>query len=678
MGRRLVQKSRLVMLCVALCSIFSSCGSGADGNNEAHEQALMAIDDSIKRRSPQAFSLISEGMKSATDSLTYYEYCARMGTWYLLSATPDSMQPYVDKTLAYALRQPASTRRDALLALTYSCKATRLHNFHQQPDSVTAFYTQAYHYLMSSGNLSTLPDLCGNLADAYYFKDNLPEAAHWYRRALFLVDSLALPKSKDITLYLGLARIYMNLNDFSSSRKYYEQTERHFKEMQTGMQAYFLNDYGSYFYYAKDFKASLERFKTLEKMLLQKGMEHNFDMYLCRTNLADVYLNLGQLDEARRYLSMTEGYMRRMNDPVANYYINTIKIGIALQEGDMPTVQRILATEPAGACTVYNMVHIRNGYLQQYYARTGQYRQAYAVTVADMNMTDSMNSSRSNMRATEILNRFTQDTLRLHHDLAMQQKNAYIYRTNTLITVLVSVAIVLVLLLVLWIVMSRKQLLKGRMDIMQLKLSSARNRINPHFVFNVLNNNIINVRNDAATAAVADQLQDLARLIRANLDMSLCMTVTLAEELAFVERYVAIEQRMMGPDFHFKIETEPQVSLNEVRIPSMFLQILTENALVHGLKGWDGTKRLTIAVQPTSGATTITVTDNGRGFDIRSARPKKRTGLSIITQTITVMNEHNKQKMRFNLRNLTNDSGKVIRCQSALIIPDGMKLSLGN
>ena len=233
---------------------------------------------------------------------------------------------------------------------------------------------------------------------------------------------------------------------------------------------------------------------------------------------------------------MTEGYMRRMNDPVANYYINTIKIGIALQEGDMPTVRHILATEPAGACTVYNMVHIRNGYLQQYYARTGQYRQAYAVTVADMNMTDSMNSSRSNMRATEILNRFTQDTLRLHHDLAMQQKNAYIYRTNTLITVLVSVAIVLVLLLVLWIVMSRKQLLKGRMDIMQLKLSSARNRINPHFVFNVLNNNIINVRNDAATAAVADQLQDLARLIRANLDMSLCMTVTLAEELAFVER----------------------------------------------------------------------------------------------------------------------------------------------
>lgn len=203
MGRRLVLKSRLVMLCVALCSIFFSCGSGANGNDEAHERALTAIDDSIKQRSPQAFSLVSEGMKSAPDSLTYYEYCARMGTWYLLSATPDSMQPYVDKTLAYALRQPASTRRDALLALAYSGKATRLHNFHQQPDSVTAFYTQAYHYLMSSGNLSTLPDLCGNLADAYYFKDDLPEAAHWYRRALFLVDSLSLPKSKDITLYLG-------------------------------------------------------------------------------------------------------------------------------------------------------------------------------------------------------------------------------------------------------------------------------------------------------------------------------------------------------------------------------------------------------------------------------------------------------------------------------------------
>ena len=51
------------------------------------------------------------------------------------------------------------------------------------------------------------PLVCANLADAYLFKNRLVEAAAWYRRALFLVDSLELPKQDNVTLYMGLATI---------------------------------------------------------------------------------------------------------------------------------------------------------------------------------------------------------------------------------------------------------------------------------------------------------------------------------------------------------------------------------------------------------------------------------------------------------------------------------------
>lgn len=44
------------------------------------------------------------------------------------------------------------------------------------------------------------------------------------------------------------------------------------------------------------------------------------------------------------------------------------------------------------------------------------------------------------------------------------------------------------------------------------------------------------------------------------------------------------------------------------------------------------------------GYTVVSVLDNGRGFDIRQ-KGKKRTGLGIITQTLAVVNEHNRHKM---------------------------------
>ena len=79
--------------------------------------------------------------------------------------------------------------------------------------------------------------VCANLGDAYLFKNSLPEAAAWYRRALFLVDSLQLPAKENITLYLGLATIYLHLDDFDSSLKYYRQTEKYFGDMSLAMQS---------------------------------------------------------------------------------------------------------------------------------------------------------------------------------------------------------------------------------------------------------------------------------------------------------------------------------------------------------------------------------------------------------------------------------------------------------
>jgi len=660
-------KKNLILFCLLVGLIVACQRPSNTKKTEEELKALSCIDDSVEALSPHAFRMIEKGMKSAQDSLAYYEYYIRKAKVYELSTTPDSSVPIVANTIAFANRQPSSPRRNSLLAFAYNLKAVGLHNFRQNPDEVIRLYKEATVLLANSDAKDQLPKVCANLGDAYIFKSQLPEAAAWYRRALFLVDSLKLPSQENITLYLGLATIYLQLNDFDTSLKYYQQTEKYFSLMSVSMQAYYLNNYGNYYYYTRDYKASLQKFLTLKAFLEKHHKTETFDMYLCKLNLADVYLNLDDVVRSEKCLEEIEPWFAKNGNDVAIYYVNSIRIGQAVKRGNMAKVKDILQHEKKLDNMEFNLRQIRNRYLRKYYESIGDYRGAYENLRSDAQMDDSLAHNRLNMRASEIMNRFAQDTIRLHHRLEMEYKNAVVQSANTITVAAVLLVVVIILMFALLFMRSRKQYAQDKMRIMQLRLASVRNRISPHFVFNVLNGKIMK-----SNEQDANELLDLTKLIRANLDLSCRLDVTLREELDFVKRYVHVEKQMVGDDFEFRIDLAKAVDADSVRIPSMFVQILVENAFVHGLKGWDGHKSIHIKIDKKEKATSITVKDNGPGFDIRSVG-KKRTGLSVITQTIAIVNERNKSKMTFSLNN-EQECGKNIGCVATIVIPDKIKL----
>lgn len=660
-------KKNLILFCLLVGLIVACQRPSNTQKTEEELKALSCIDDSVEALSPHAFRMIEKGMKSAQDSLAYYEYYIRKAKVYELSTTPDSSVPIVANTIAFANRQPSSPRRNSLLAFAYNLKAVGLHNFRQNPDEVIRLYKEATVLLANSDAKDQLPKVCANLGDAYIFKSQLPEAAAWYRRALFLVDSLKLPSQENITLYLGLATIYLQLNDFDTSLKYYQQTEKYFSLMSVNMQAYYLNNYGNYYYYTRDYKASLQKFLTLKAFLEKHHKTETFDMYLCKLNLADVYLNLGDVVRSEKCLEEIEPWFVKNGNDVAIYYVNSIRIGQAVKRGNMAKVKDILQHEKKLDNMEFNLRQIRNRYLRKYYESIGDYRGAYENLRSDAQMDDSLAHNRLNMRASEIMNRFAQDTIRLHHRLEMEHKNAVVQSANTITVAAVLLVVVIILMFALLFMRSRKQYAQDKMRIMQLRLASVRNRISPHFVFNVLNGKILK-----SNEQDANELLDLTKLIRANLDLSCRLDVTLREELDFVERYVHVEKQMVGDDFEFRIDQAKAVDADRVRIPSMFVQILVENAFVHGLKGWDGHKSIHIEIDKKEKATSIKVKDNGPGFDIRSVG-KKRTGLSVITQTIAIVNERNKSKMTFSLSN-EQKCGKNVGCVATIVIPDNIKL----
>ena len=536
------QTFHTLIICIAsVCAM--SCGGhkSGDARTEYEQAQFIRTNDSILRLDSLSLRLCDSIMAATDDSLTYYDYYILKGRYYLLSATPDSALHYARRTRDFMEKQPSTSRTRGIKAIANSTEASFYHLLRHNPQEAIRLNTLAYRQIIDSDLKYYAPEIAANLADAYISVDNLPEGAKWYRRALLLVDSLDLPKTKNITLYMGLGQIYTSMNDFSSARYYYEMSERQFDMMKPNMQSYFLNNYGNYFYFKHDYANALSTFRRLQKHIKDSGAGDTYDMYLCKVNLADIFLNIGQVDSAEAYVNQAADYFERNGVKIGVYYANTIRIGIALKRQDYAKVAGILASE--GKVGEYNqsIKNIRSRYMRWYYEKTGNYKMAYEDLLKNIAQNDSLEHNRTHMKAAEIMMRYTEDTLKLHHQLEINEKNAEVNKSKATLWLFVSIALALASFIVCGIITLRKRKLQTRMEILTLRLNNARQRISPHFVFNVLNTRIGPTANKET-----DVLLRLTKLIRSSLDMTGKSWVTLREELHFIRDYIALERTLVG------------------------------------------------------------------------------------------------------------------------------------
>jgi two-component system sensor histidine kinase AlgZ len=111
------------------------------------------------------------------------------------------------------------------------------------------------------------------------------------------------------------------------------------------------------------------------------------------------------------------------------------------------------------------------------------------------------------------------------------------------------------------------------------RLAELQSRIRPHFLFNTLNTAITLARLDPARTE--HLLEDLAELFRVALTDS-GESVTLADEVALAQRYLAIEQVRFGD--RLQVSWELDDDAGAARVPPLLLQPLVENAVRHGVE----------------------------------------------------------------------------------------------
>ena len=489
----------------------------------------------------------------------------------------------------------------------------------------------------------------------------------WYRKALLICDSLNMPSDRKFPIYYGLAQGYMTLRDYEQCDYYSELAAKNYDEMLPDEKHFYLNNRGNSYYYRGDYATAIGYFRKVVE-LVKDYPDMRWGLNLSYLNLSDCFLQRNEADSAAKYLDLCEPFFREIGSTTALYYIDTQKIELALQRKDFAEARRLLTVSKASPEIDADMIHIRNKYLQQFHEETGNYQRAYDYLKKNDRLDDSIRNERIRMRTADLTLRYQQDsTLMAHKVLFQKQENEVLALRQTRLVTL-AIAVIAFLIAVFLYLYNRKKhdllLAQNRRTVSTLRLENIRNRLSPHFIFNVLNQEVVNRREEEK-----QELASLVKLMRRNLELAEQLCVTLSEELDFVGTYIDLESRSLGATFRPDIKIAEDVHPEQVWLPSMMIQIPVENSVKHALRGKEGERNLWITVDRQERGIRIKITDNGGGYRPDSRHRGTGTGMKVIMQTIQILNMKNKEAIDVAVHNVTLPGGEV-GCEVTFLLPD--------
>ncbi len=167
----------------------------------------------------------------------------------------------------------------------------------------------------------------------------------------------------------------------------------------------------------------------------------------------------------------------------------------------------------------------------------------------------------------------------------------------------------------------------------ETRLRAIQGQLNPHFFFNTLQ--AISVM--ALTGerdGVVQMLGRLSALLRVSFDKNRPPQIALADELGFIDSFLSIHTLSFGERLSVERDIEPATL--HAAVPTMLLQPLVENAIVHGVAIKPGKGTVRIRSRRVGEHLLIEVDDSGPGF--AAPDPGRRgVGLSVTESRLELL-----------------------------------------
>lgn len=618
-------------------------------DREIADSVVLSRIDSIYTYPQRIRELFSKTQQQLKDSIAYYKLELFIGFCLYYEGDFQSIRPIHRRVQDFCKRTLGT---EALEAICWNHHAM-IQQFENNMDSTLICLHHAYNVLQRSDDHGELTSVCINIADMYNLSGNLPKAATFYLKALAVTDSLHSPR-EHFSIYTGLAQTYTYLNNFQQADRYFQLAEASIESALAQEQVFFYHNKGTSFYLRKEYSESLKYFQ--KAYLISNKFKYDYYNISIEINMGELYTLLNQPDSAHYYLDKAN--LSLSKTPNANqdqiFYLNSLYAGLALEENDLAAANRYLS-KPYTTVRATS-IHLHNKRLMDYYARKRDFEKAYHYREIVNQYDDSLRNARNVANITEIDYRYSQDTTLLKRNIIIANNETLLSRQKGIITLSIALLIISILLaftVILHIRRKNERKYNRQLSMVaELRMENIRNRISPHYVFNVLNAIMPTFKQ---YSELSHPLQLLIDVLRGNLLASDKIATELGEEIELVRKYIALRKESNPHTTNVIWEIDEHTSMQTL-IPSMIIQIPVENALKYAFDAiYDSSNRISIRISPSANGLFIHIEDNGNGYHPGEYPDTKRgtgTGLKVLFRTIELLNSKNPQKASFTIRNI--------------------------
>ncbi|MCO6358644.1 sensor histidine kinase [Roseivirga pacifica] len=164
----------------------------------------------------------------------------------------------------------------------------------------------------------------------------------------------------------------------------------------------------------------------------------------------------------------------------------------------------------------------------------------------------------------------------------------------------------------------------------EAELMVLKNQINPHFLFNALNNirSLILIEPEKARKMITH----ISDLLRYSIQFNASEKVALKEEVEIVKDYLQLESIQFEDRLKYELDISPETL--EIPIPPMAVQLLVENAIKHGLSIQKDGGNIIIKTSKDTTNLTIEVVNSGQ---LQPKQKREGIGLNNLMERLKIL-----------------------------------------
>ena len=545
-----------------------------------------------------------------------------------------------------------------IMGMIYSAQGDR--------DKALEYYKKAISIDEKTGNKKGMSTILINLGNLYKQKGDYALALESYNKSSELKKQLGDEYGVASNLN-NIGTLYQEIEKNKEALAHYQKALPIFEKLKSTRDVLgCLNNIGVILMYEKNPKAL-----AIFKKALQLSGEANdpANSAIFTVNIGGYHFLNNNFDESLRYYEKAVKIQKQLGTKreLSYSYLNIGRIYYAKKEYEKALQ---IAKEGNAIAKELNLLNYQTDFsllLSEIYYSMKEYKLAYENREMHNELNDSIYKKENIDKLAQIKYKYAyKDTLNTaNKNVNSLKKTVAVSQLQKKWLIAGSISLIIAIGFLIALLKIRKVKMQNQQLLLEQKLLIT--QMNPHFIFNSIDNIQSLIYNKQDEDAVK-YLTKFSKLTRQILENSTQNYISLAEETEMIENYLIIQQLLYNNKFDYSLTVDDAIDTETLLLPPMLTQPFIENAIKHGLNNKTEKGKIDITFYLKEDKLLFNVSDNGKGFDSGQKTAHHKSLAMTITKE-RLVNYTKNQDFVVHTDNILDQDTKVVGAKVSFEIP---------